>query len=141
MSLRVCADDLVTYYWTVTNNGNVKLRGLQLGGNDLLPANIHCVNTRTNTVFDTSAGTDFVVGDMLNCSGTFTYDQGDIELGDSYHTTLARATVHPAGVPFNETIQLAAVVVPNEPSMTVTISPNICTMPLIERESLPISTL
>lgn len=80
-------------------------------------------------------GSDLAVGSQLNCTGTYIYDQVNIELGNSLHTTKATAAnVKPANTAFTDTFQLAAVTVPNAPSMTVTILNNTCSMPGIECE-------
>jgi hypothetical protein len=127
----------VTYSWTLKNNGNVKLRALQLGGADLLSTNIQCSDSTTGLAW--VHGSDLIVGDQLNCTGTYTYDQANIELGDSLHTTLATAANVKPAAQFTDTIQLAAVTVPNSPSMTVTIVPSTCSMPAIEGELLACS--
>jgi uncharacterized repeat protein (TIGR01451 family) len=126
--------DQVTYSWTLKNNGNVKLRALQLGGADLLTTNILCTDSVTGT--DWTHGSDLIVGDQLNCTGTYMYDQANIELGDSLHTTQATAANVKPTVQFTDIVQLAAVTVPNLPSMTVTIVTSTCTMPAIEGEWL-----
>jgi hypothetical protein len=122
----------VVYSWTLLNNGNVKLRSLQLGGTDLTSANIQCIDGDTSAAW--THGSDLPVGSQLNCTGTYTYDQVKIELGDSQHTTQATAAYVKPTTQFTDTIQLAAVTVPNDPSMTVTILPSTCSMPAIERK-------
>lgn len=122
----------MVYSWTLENNGNVKLRALQLGGTDLASSNIQCIDGAAGTPW--ALGGDLVVGGNLNCTGTYTYDQANIELGDSQHSTGATAANVKPTTQFTDTIQLAAVTVPNLPSMTVTILTSTCSMPAIERE-------
>jgi hypothetical protein len=134
LSCFAVTDDQVVYSWTIRNNGNVKLRALQLGGADLLSANIQCIDSVTGTAWVPAS--DLIVGDQLNCTGTYTYDQINIELGDSLHTTQATAANVKPTTQFTDIITLAAVTVPNLPSMTVTIVTSTCSMPAIERELL-----
>jgi hypothetical protein len=131
----ITTDDQVVYSWTVKNNGNVKLRTLQLGGADLLSSNIICINGDTGAPW--THGSDLIVGAQLNCTGGYTYDQANIELGDSQHTTQATAANVKPTMQFTDMIQLAAVTVPNAPSMTVTILTSTCSVPAIERKLLP----
>ncbi|KAF6258162.1 hypothetical protein COO60DRAFT_1639414, partial [Scenedesmus sp. NREL 46B-D3] len=74
----------LSYAFSLTNTGNVKLRGLQL----LVPALDG--NSSESTIICSYAtdsgrwapGSDLVPGSSLSCSGSFSFDQDAIEAGD-----------------------------------------------------------
>jgi hypothetical protein len=117
----------VAYTFSVTNTGNLKLRGLQL----LVPAfagnssdsSISCTYTATNTAWP--ADSDLAAGATLSCAGSFSFDQDAIDAGDRSLAVTATA----ANLAAAATAPLPNIAVPNNPALSVSINAGSCQAP------------
>jgi hypothetical protein len=122
------AGSSLSYAFTVTNTGNVKLHGLQL----LVPAlagnssasSISCIYTTDGATW---TGPDLAAGSSLSCAGSFSFNQDAIEASDRSPAVTATATNLAAAV----SQPLPAISVPNTPSLLVTVDTTSCTVPQI----------
>lgn len=120
------AGDTVSYAFVVNNTGNVKLRKLQLTVPELHGSgslgSITCEDASTSTSW--AAGGSVPAGSSLMCTGAYTYQQDDIELGNT------SAVVSIAAKNLAEQIQgvLPVIEVPNKPSLSLELVPS-CSKP------------
>jgi hypothetical protein len=120
------AGTTVSYAFDIVNNGNVKLRGVQL----LVPALAGSSNDSSlvcayadSTIW--THGSDLAAGGSLSCSGAFSFSQDSIEAGDLSPAVTATAANLAAAV----TQPLPAISVPNSPSLSITVDTSSCTRP------------
>jgi hypothetical protein len=103
------------------NDGNVALRGLNIGGVNLSSTTVNCSFGDLSTTLTPVANPvpNLPVGGYLTCASTYTFLQAVIELGDAHHSTLASSVniVPSSSTAFTKSISLAIVTVPNNPSL------------------------
>lgn len=140
----LCAGDTVKHTFVLTNDGNVALRDLAVGGYDL--ATVACVLGAPAGTPVANPVPSLPVGGIITCEGDFTFTQPQIELGDATvvnanaHKTKAASslnTVPPSNAAFTQEITLAAVTVPNNPKLETFIDLSTCLFsgnPAKERE-------
>lgn len=121
------ADTPISYTINLANSGNVKLRAVEVlvsqpAGNSSA-GSITCVDASTNTSWP--AGSDLPVGGILNCTGSYTFTQDAIEVGDVHPV----ATVTAANVTVPFTVSLPSISVPNTPSISVILHTASCIKP------------
>lgn len=124
------AGTTTTQTFTISNNGNVALRGLELSSGDL--SSLACSPALGNPAAPLLAGASAL------CSGSRRFSQGDIEAGDVTHSVTAAAlnTFTLSGAAFQQAFALARVAVPNAPALTLGIAPAACiSIPRKARES------
>jgi hypothetical protein len=135
----------------LTNNGNVALRNLLVGGYDL--ATVACNEGSPAGAPVANPVPSLPVNGIITCEGIFTFTQPKIELGDATatntnaHKTKAASTLNkvpPSNTAFTQDITLADVTVPNNPKLQTYIDLNTCTFtgnPAKEREcAAPVRT-
>jgi hypothetical protein len=115
------AGDAVTHTMILLNNGNVALRGLNIGGVNLSSTAVNCSFGDPTTTLTpvTNPVPNLPVNAYLTCTSTYTFIQEVIELGDAHHKTLASSVniVPSSSAAFTKSISLASVTVPNNPSL------------------------
>jgi hypothetical protein len=115
------AGDAVTHTMILLNNGNVALRGLNIGGVNLSSTAVNCSFGDPTTTLTPVANPvpNLPVNAYLTCTSTYTFIQEVIELGDAHHKTLASSVniVPSSSAAFTKSISLASVTVPNNPSL------------------------
>jgi hypothetical protein len=139
-----CAGDTVKHTFVLTNDGNVALRSLSVGGYDL--ATVTCVLGALPGTPVANPVPSLPVGGVITCEGDLTFTQPQIELGDATvantnpHKTKAASSLNkvpPSNTAFTQDITLAAVSVPNNPKLQTFIDLNTCEFtgnPAKERE-------
>lgn len=129
--------DSVMHSFVCNNTGNVALRALSITGLDLTAVNCSLGDPGTTPVANPLPRLE--VGQVMSCTGNFTFSQLSIEQGNASHVTRATSVnINPStAAAFSQQISLAGVTVPNLPQLTAGVhsgSPT-CNMPTIERES------
>jgi hypothetical protein len=114
------AGDSVTHKLVLTNNGNVALRQLNVGGINLTQG-VNCSLGDPGTTPVPNPVPVLAVGATISCEGIYTFSQPVIELGDATtnFTRVASVNIVPSSsTAFTRDIQLAAVTVPNFPMLS-----------------------
>ena len=115
------AGDAVTHTMILLNDGNVALRGLNIGGVNLSSTAVNCSFGDPTTTLTPVANPvpNLPVNSYLTCESTYTFLQEVIELGDAHHSTLGSSVniVPSSNTAFTKSITLASVTVPNIPSL------------------------
>lgn len=104
----------------------MKLRGVQLAVPELSGStsngSIACVEASTSDAW--LAGSDLGANSSLVCTGSYTFDQDAIELGDEFgHVSVSASNLDEV------TADLPAISVPNTPSLSVTVDTSGCSKP------------
>lgn len=113
------AGESVTHKLVLTNNGNVALRQVAVGGINLTQGVSCSLGSPGNTPVPNPVPV-LAVAAAISCEGTYTFSQPVIELGDAAanFTRVASVNIVPSSsTPFSRDIQLAAVAVPNVPML------------------------
>lgn len=114
----------------ITNDGNVALRQLNVGGLSLTQG-VNCSIGDLASLVSNPVPV-LAVGEVLSCVGVFTFTQEHIELGNAagavVHTTRAASVniVPGANTAFTKNITLADVTVPNNPMLHAFIHTSTC---------------
>lgn len=118
--------DKVSYSFTLINNGNVKLRVLEVvvAGlyNSALLSPLLCADTSSTESWPN--GGNMTVGQEIRCSTFYTFDQQSVESGDVDAALVSQAANLPS-----KTTNFEKVLVSNTPETTLHVDTRRCTLP------------
>jgi hypothetical protein len=127
----VCAGESVEHRFIITNDGNVALRQLYVGGLSLTQG-VNCSIGDYGTPLVSNPVPVLGVGEDLSCVGVFTFTQDQIEQGNAvgpivHKTRAASVNIVPGiNTGFTKDITLADVTVPNFPMLHAFIHISTC---------------
>lgn len=115
----------ITYTVNVVNKGNVNIRGMQLAVTELSSSTSNGIITCVDASNVPWATADLSAGGSLTCTGKYVLDQDAIEHGDLHPSINVTASNLAKSV----TASLPAIIVPNLPSLSVSVDASTCTKP------------